>query len=342
MSRREFRESVFERDGHMCVICKEPARDAHHIMERRLFHDGGYFVDNGASLCEQHHIEAEQTTLSCDDIRRAAGIRTIVLPEHLYADNEYDKWGNIIMPNDTRIKGELFYDESVQKILAQGGIINKFQKYIKYPRTYHMPTSNMGKDDKMLQDDSMFIGKEVVVTLKMDGENTTMYNDYIHARSIDSSSHPSRNFVKGLWSQINYLIDENMRICGENLYARHSIQYDELPSYFMVFSIWIDGNCLSWEETLDYTTILGLQTVPVIYQGPYNPIAIKNAFEPLKNTNEGYVIRLQGEFSYGDFRRSVAKYVRPEFRQMINNAHGHWISNKITPNKINSAPARPI
>ena len=62
LDRDTFRESVFERDGHLCVICGEPAKDAHHIIERRLFSNGGYFIDNGASLCEKHQLEAELTT----------------------------------------------------------------------------------------------------------------------------------------------------------------------------------------------------------------------------------------------------------------------------------------
>jgi hypothetical protein len=49
LTRDQFREAVFARDKHKCVICKEPAKDAHHIMERRLFTEtdelGGYFLD---------------------------------------------------------------------------------------------------------------------------------------------------------------------------------------------------------------------------------------------------------------------------------------------------------
>ena len=81
LTRDVFRNTVFERDNFKCVICKAPAKDAHHIIERRLFDNGGYFISNGASLCEKHHIDAEMTTLSCKDIRDAAGIDEIVLPE---------------------------------------------------------------------------------------------------------------------------------------------------------------------------------------------------------------------------------------------------------------------
>lgn len=334
LTRDEFREGVFKRDMYKCVICGDEAKDAHHIIERRLFHDGGYYLDNGASLCSKHHIEAEETIISCEDIRSKADIENVIIPEHFYSDYTYDKWGNICLPTGIRIKGELFYDESVQKILKQGNVLNLFQKYVKYPRTYHLHWSNLLKDDRMLKDDSNFVNKRVIVTLKMDGENTTMYNDYIHARSLESKSHETRNWVKGLWSRISYMLDDNMRICGENLYAVHSIKYEKLPSYFMMFSMWIDNTCLSWDETMTYAKILGLDTVPVIYDGIYDKDEIIKQFSKYENDNEGYVIRIADEFNYIDFRRSVAKYVRPEFRQIVNNAHGHWISKKVEKNGL--------
>lgn len=336
LSRDEFRNAVFERDKHLCVICGEPVKDAHHILERRLFENGGYFIENGSSLCEKHHIMAEETTLSCDEIRNKCGIETIVLPDHLYSDYNYDKWSNIILPSGQRLKGELFHDESVQKILKQGDVLHLFQKYVKYPRTYHVHWSKMGKDDRQLANDDCFKGKRVIASLKMDGEGTSMYRDYIHARSLDSNSHPTRDWVKGLWSRISYLLDDNMRVCGENLYSVHSLEYKDLPSYFMAFSIWIDNLCLSWDETTDYCKVLGLEVVPVIYDGIYNKEAIIKAFAPYEKSHEGYVIRLADGFSYADFRRSVAKYVRPEFRQVVNNSHGHWISQKIKTNSIKS------
>lgn len=339
LTRDTFRESVFKRDGYKCIMCDETTNlDAHHIIERRLFDSpdmfGGYFLENGATLCSKHHIMAEETTLSCEEIRNKIGIYDFPIPEHFYSDITYDKWGNVVLPTGIRYKGDLFYDESVQKILKQGNVLDLFSKYIKYPRTYHLIWSHLLKDDRMLLNHDHFIGKRVIVTLKMDGENTTMYNDYIHARSLNSGSHETRNWVKGLWAQISYMIDDNMRICGENLYAVHSVKYTNLKSYFNLFSIWIDNTCLSWDETVEYAGILGLETVPVIYDGVYDEKAIKEAFKPYEKDNEGYVLRLADEFTYGNFRRSVGKYVRPEFRQMLNNSHGHWISKKIEKNEL--------
>lgn len=126
LSRDDFRSGVFARDGHRCVICKGPAVDAHHILERRLFDSGGYYLSNGASLCEDHHLKAEMTVISVEDLREAAGIAKWTIPSHLYGDQRYDKWGNPVMPNGQRLKGELFWDESVQKVLAQGMMLADF------------------------------------------------------------------------------------------------------------------------------------------------------------------------------------------------------------------------
>jgi hypothetical protein len=337
LTRDSFREGVFERDGHKCVICKEPGQDAHHIIERRLFSDGGYYLDNGATLCGKHHIEAEQTTLSCDEIRDKAGIKHVVLPEHLYDDLQYDKWGNILLPNGNRLRGELFNVESVHKILEAGKVLDSFSEYIKYPRTNHLPWSQMGKDDRQLKDDSNFEGEEVVGTIKMDGENTSVYPDYIHARSIDGTVHESRSWVRGhLFQKVCWQLSKGMRLCGENLYARHSIAYNDLESYFYLFSVWQDMTCFSWDETVDYATLLDLKVVPVFYRGIYDKEKIIKEY----NTNfkgpqtEGYVIRLASSFEYKDFRKSVAKFVEPSFRQKVNDAHGHWIREKIVPNKL--------
>lgn len=336
LNRDDFRNGVFNRDNHKCVICGEPAKDAHHILERRLFVDGGYYLSNGSSLCEKHHIMAEETTLSCEEIREKCNITKIILPDHLYDEYIYDKWGNIIQPSGQRLKGELFYDESVQKILKQGGVLDLFQKYVKYPRTYYLHwcemTKSLLKDNRQMQNDDCFKGKRVIVTLKMDGENTSMYRDFIHARSLNSSSHPTRDWVKGLWSRISYHLDDNMRICGENLYAVHSIKYSDLESYFMMFSMWIENKCLSWDETVEYAKILDLNIVPVIYDGIYDREKIEAIFKKYELTNEGYVIRVANEFNYGEFRKSVGKFVLPSFRQAINNSHGHWISKKIETN----------
>lgn len=94
LSRDAFRERVFARDRGRCVLCPAPAVDAHHILERKLFPDGGYWLNNGASVCAPCHLRCERCEVSVEDIRRAAGIKEPVLPAGFSAQLVYDKWGN--------------------------------------------------------------------------------------------------------------------------------------------------------------------------------------------------------------------------------------------------------
>ncbi len=323
LTRDEFRNAVFARDKHTCVFCPNPAQDAHHILERRLWPDSGYYLDNGASVCGDHHMQCEMTTLSVEDVRDACGITKILVPPHLYPDQPYDKWGNPILPNGQRLKGDLFNDESVQKVLEQGKVLRLFTHLVKYPRSYHVPWSeNMNEDDRMMGDLKAFAGKEIVVTMKLDGENTSLYRDYFHTRSLDGRSHESQNWVKQFHSTIAHDIPEGWRVCGENLYAKHSIHYNDLPTYFMGFSIWNDQNeCLSWKETLEWFSLLGIVPVPVLFRGLFENFSHKDIWSPdMSKEHEGYVLRLAGGFHYREFRNSLGKYVRKNHVQTIQ----HW------------------
>jgi RNA ligase len=203
--------------------------------------------------------------------------------------------------------------------------------YYKYPRTPHLPWSpGVSSDDLLLLHSFMFEGKEVIVTEKLDGENTTMYSDHIHARSLDSRHHPSRNWVKAFHGTIAHLIPQGWRICGENMYARHSLAYENLKSYFYVFSIWNDKNsCLSWNETKEWAELLGLETPPILYQGIWNESIITDIHLDLE-TQEGYVVRTKEAFDYSDFQKHVAKWVRKNHVQ----TDQHWMHAEIIANKL--------
>lgn len=213
-------------------------------------------------------------------------------------------------------------------------------KYYKYPRTYHLPMSpGTQSDDRILPNVQHFKGKEIIVTEKLDGENTSMYRDHIHARSINSGHHPSRTYVKTMHGQIKHDIPDGFRICGENVYACHSILYRNLEAYFYVFGIYDDKNvCLSWDDTVEYATTLGLITVPVLYRGIWDEKKVcacwtgKSTAGP-ESEQEGYVVRVAAAFSYAEQDQQLAssytaKYVRARHVQ----TSSHWLQEKIIPN----------
>lgn len=206
-------------------------------------------------------------------------------------------------------------------------------KLYKYPRTPHFPFSlGVTKDDKVLSSTNHFNNKLVVVTEKMDGENTTIYNDYYHARSLDSKHRDYHSYLlANILPMIQYQIPNNYRICGEYLYAKHSIYYENLENYFLVFSIWNNDICISWEDVEQLCKEWKINTVPVLYKGIYDENKIKEiANEVVKKGGEGIVVRLQDAFLYNDFNNSIAKFVRANHVQ----TNSHWSQSIIEQNKL--------
>ena len=202
----------------------------------------------------------------------------------------------------------------------------------KYPRTHHLPWSlGATDDDKTLSSDASFQGKEVIVSEKMDGESATLYSDYYHARSLDSASHPSQSWLRQFHAGIRHQIPEAWRVCGENLYAEHSISY-ELPTYFLAFSIWERERCFSWDDTVECLNMLGIQHVPILYRGLYDAHLIKKCYTGVSQfggTQEGYVVRLASEFTLAEFPEAVAKFVRAQHVQTDTHWTRCWKPNKL-------------
>ena len=214
---------------------------------------------------------------------------------------------------------------------------------IKYPRTYHLPYSqSKTDDDKTLPNDDQFKGMEVVVTIKMDGENTTVYPDgYIHARSLDGTGYEWQNWLKAKVWDFCYKLEEDERIIGENLYAKHSIGYkfDNIEDSFQVFCIAAkddkDSWIYSWDSIKTCCKLLGLKTVKEIYRGIYDKDKIMGAFEAVKKELaehgqdiEGFVVRDVDSFDLNEFSKHVAKYVRANHVQTDKHWRETWTKNE--------------
>lgn len=189
--------------------------------------------------------------------------------------------------------------------------------------------------DISVKKNSNFFANNILV------HNCTMYNDKLHARSLDTDKHPSRDWMKDLfYTNIAYQnkIPEGWRVCGENMFAKHSIHYKDdraLDTFFEMFSIWNDKNiCLSWEETEEWSELLELKLVPVLYKGIWDMDVIEDLNKMIDDMNkdvakiEGYVVRLSRAYHYSEFKKVCGKYVRKDH---VHN-HGktiHWKNNWI-------------
>ena len=200
----------------------------------------------------------------------------------------------------------------------------------KFPRTPHLPWSpGFTGDDERLADCNHFGNKILVVTEKMDGENTCIYSDgYVHARSIDSASNPWQTWIRAESKKFSYKLPEGWRIYGENMYGIHSIEYDSLDSFFYAFAIVDDNNIiLPLNYFILFCDDLGIKHVPILKEDCYLNYVEKNNNSILLPTKgkeiEGYVVRNILSFSFNEYHLNAAKYVRKGHVQ----TDEHWTKN---------------
>jgi hypothetical protein len=194
----------------------------------------------------------------------------------------------------------------------------------KYPRTYHLPISpGTTSDDRIARDVSALFRESVVITEKLDGENTCLNRFGIFARSHGA---PTRNpwaaYLHPQWEALREALGE-LELFGESLYAVHSIDYSGLDAYFFLFAIRSGELWLSWEDVEAYAAVVGLPTVPVLFRGTLDEADFRSRIEALAaqpsmlsdpegapSQREGVVARVARELMDEEFATHVFKWVR--------------------------------
>lgn len=202
----------------------------------------------------------------------------------------------------------------------------------KMPSMKHLPWSEEeARQQKWLNEsetEEIFEGEEVVMLEKLDGANACITNDKVYARSHSGEPHREEwDYLKKKHrEELMHKIPENIAIFGEYLYARHSIKYESLPSYFIAFGAYkLDENkWLSWDETVELADEIGLPTAPVIKRGWWHPRSFKDDPEGTSKhgiTREGYVIRTTDSFKLDNLKQNMAKCVREDH---VQTEELHW------------------
>lgn len=320
LTRSEFREKVIARDGGLCVVpgCKQPAADAHHILERKLWtttEEGGYFICNGVSLCEGHHYHAEAGHIPPVALRMMAGIAK-VLPKGMELAQDYDKWGKPFkMP---------------------------LREHIKYPSTPYLDISP-GRDCDLVLPVRALVNVPVVVTIKMDGSNVVLTRDMMAARNGTTAKHTSFSLLKARHYELAQGIPEGIQVFGEWLYAKHSIHYSgkiALKNLLQVFAGYDQKRkCwLPWGGVKEIAQLMGVPTPPVLgefcfsSEGKLSGLLMAMAAKVIDQGHEGIVVRSVYPFHFGQFARYTGKYVRPDHVQ----TDTHWSRQKVVPNQVSS------
>lgn len=212
----------------------------------------------------------------------------------------------------------------------------------KYPRSFHLPWSPGGtSDDKRLHDVGALLGAPLVITEKCDGSNLTYTRRSVFSRSHSGPpAHPSFDLAKATHGRIAHLVSDGISVFCEYCYAVHSIAYDALPDYSLVFGVRDDvtGLWWDWDMVAAQAADLGLPTVPVLFRGEVaseeelRSLTERLAREPsaFGGQREGVVVRRAGQFADADFGKSLGKWVRKDHVQ----TDDHWMHQSIVPQKV--------
>uniref|UniRef100_A0A1X7V124 RNA ligase domain-containing protein n=1 Tax=Amphimedon queenslandica TaxID=400682 RepID=A0A1X7V124_AMPQE len=180
-----------------------------------------------------------------------------------------------------------------------------------------------------------FLKGQVIVTEKLDGGNCSIYQGKVYSRTVNTeATHPSFGPIKQLASGISSLIPDNIQLFGENMFGIHSIEYNSLESFFYLFGVLEDGERWhSWQSVLDYSSLLGLPTVPVLTIAEFQSLNelqllieknMKSRSQCGSSSPEGFVVRSVSSFSYSEFETHVCKYVRPNHIQTTDDWRLKW------------------
>ena len=361
--RSDFREAVFSRDNHICIVpwCDEDAVDAHHIIERALWSDGGYIPDNGASVCEKHHKYAESNSIPPQAFYMWAGIETPPLPESIDTIH-VNKWGEPFeIPPHQDLRERIKY-QSTRHLL---------------PLYWYDDTTvaqeRMEHDDTGVEEMDEFVDVPLVITEKVDGGNCMLVSDIdnpVRARNGSRPEDTMKPLYKdgGLyWEQeVHQKLPDRLQVFGEWVYAKHSIHYgcecepecedvgpylsemtgvNDKRAYFQVFGVFDKqlNIWLSWKETEEVADVLGFPTVPVLYveddtdtdtfttAAEARNTLIEMAHKVIDKGGEGIVVRSKFPFHYGQFPQKVGKYVRENH---VKDDALHWSKRKEIQNRI--------
>lgn len=222
-------------------------------------------------------------------------------------------------------------------------------EFFRFPHTPHVAWLGAGqpRDDKVLSpaEVTSLLSGEVIVEEKVDGANLGLSlgaGDELRAQNRGQYLIPpySGQFARlpGWIAQhgeaLARVIRPGLILFGEWCAARHSLDYDHLPDWFLLFDVYDRdvGHFWSAARRNAMAAELGFDHVPRLAQGNFTLPRLKDLLGSVpsryrQGPPEGLVIRRDD----ADHCLARAKLVRSDFTQAID---GHWRSRAITWNRL--------
>lgn len=219
-------------------------------------------------------------------------------------------------------------------------------EFVPFPRTPHLTL--LGgldvRDDKVLTPRAAmeFLQAPLVVEEKIDGENLglSVVEGRVVAQSRGSYVEPGGTSFHGLrsWLQpraprLADELGEALVLFGEWCAVRHSVPYDALPDWLLVFDVYDRRTEDFWplDERDLLVESLQLASVPRVTTGTFDVAALEGLLGRSRVGSapmEGIVMR------NAERSQERAKLVRPDFVQAIGE---HWRTRAVESNRLATA-----
>ncbi|MDY7218624.1 RNA ligase family protein [Denitrificimonas sp. JX-1] len=221
--------------------------------------------------------------------------------------------------------------------------------FFRFPHTPHIDWlgDGMPRDDKVLNSAEVesILAQPLRVEEKLDGANLGIsLRDNGELRAQNRGQYLLEPFA-GQFSRLNswlgqhqYAIADHLRadciLFGEWCAARHSLEYDNLPDWFVVFDVYdrTEGKFWSCTRRNELAGKMGLAVVPTLFEGYTTLDELKHLLDTVDSryragNPEGVVMRHDSDM----WCEARAKLVRADFAQTIEE---HWRSRAIEWNDV--------
>lgn len=228
---------------------------------------------------------------------------------------------------------------------VMGSVKIAMADFFKFPSTVHLAfMGDQGpREDKCMScpERDAFLAADVIVEEKIDGANLGISFDangnlFLQNRGsrivepLDGQWRPLKRWIEKRENDLFDFAEDRHILFGEWCYARHSVGYDALPDWFVLFDIYdrVNERFYSVSRRNEVAVRLGLAHVPQVARGRFSfdqLVQLEFVSNYGHETAEGIYLRRDSR----DWLEQRAKLVRPAFRQSI---EVHWSKHGIQTN----------
>jgi hypothetical protein len=224
--------------------------------------------------------------------------------------------------------------------------------FFRFPHTPHLAWlgRHAPREDKVFDapERSAFLSADLVVEEKVDGANLGFSLDpdgelraqnrgsYLDLRQPSGQWKPLVRWLASRRHALQDALFADLIVFGEWCYAVHSVRYERLPDWFLVFDVYdrAEGEFWSVQRRNELAAALSLAVVPELGRGRFDQQGLEALLDRSMLT-QGPPEGLYARREQGHRLLQRAKLVRAEF---VQNIEEHWSKREIQANQLRTSP----